>query len=227
MTRVAVAIMAKAPIAGAVKTRLCPPLTPEQAASLARCFLLDTIERIRAVPGIHAVLAYAPAEARETVQALAPDLPLLPQRGEDLGSRMGHVLADLLAEGHAGALAIGSDTPSLPATVIQQAVRLLDAPGADIVLGPSDDGGYYLIGMRRVHRSLFEDMPWSTSRVLDETRRRAAAAGLAVVTLPPWFDVDTVQDLARLRLALERGDGDRAPRTAALLARWRSPAEAR
>ena len=221
---VAVAIMAKAPLAGAVKTRLCPPLAPAQAAALARCFLLDKIAHLRTLRGARPVVAFSPADARPLFITLAPDFGLVAQRGPDLGARLAAALGDLLADGHAGAIAVDSDTPSLPTAFLQMAVDRLGDPAVDVVLGPSEDGGYYLIGMKRVHDALFTAMPWSTPRVLAETERRARAAGLALARLPGWFDVDTAADLGRLRASLARGEGAPAPATRALLEAWAAPA---
>ncbi|OGL11752.1 MAG: hypothetical protein A3I14_00695 [Candidatus Rokubacteria bacterium RIFCSPLOWO2_02_FULL_73_56] len=223
---VAVAIMAKAPVAGAVKTRLCPPLAPGQAAALARCFLLDKLGQLRTLRGARPVVAFSPADAADLFRALAPGVDLLAQRGPDLGARLAAVLGDLLARGAPAAIAVDSDTPSLPAAFVQMAVDRLADPAVDLVLGPSEDGGYYLIGMPRVHGALFAAMPWSTPDVLAETERRARAAGLRVVRLPVWFDVDTAADLERLRAALARGEGAPAPATRALLAAWRATAPA-
>ena len=214
------AIMVKAPAAGRVKTRLSPPFTPAEAAALARCFLLDTIDRVRALRGVRPYLAHTPASAGPTLQAMAPDFGLVAQRGRDLGVRMAGVLGDLLAAGHPGAIVVGSDVPTLPAAALQAAVDRVIDPAVDVVVGPSEDGGYYLIGMRRVHAVLFEAMAWSTSQVLAETERRARATRLAVARIPAWFDVDTPRDLERLRTSLERGEGGPAPRTAAFLGAW-------
>ena len=200
MSPTAVAVMAKAPKAGHVKTRLCPPLAPREAAALARGFLRDRIAQVRGLRGAQPVIAYTPD--REPFARLAPDVPLVPQRGGDLGERMRALLAGLLAAGHRAAIAVGTDTPTLPAAVLQHAVDLIASGDVDLVLGPAEDGGYYLIGVRADHPSLFEDVPWSTPDVLEITRRRAVAAGLRCALLPAWFDVDTPDDLARLRAAL-------------------------
>lgn len=202
MTPVAVAIMAKAPAAGAVKTRLTPPLTADDAAHIYRCFLLDKIAQVRALADAHAVVAYTPVEARGVFEELAPGFELLPQRGPELGARLANGVADLLGRGHAGAILIDSDTPTLPTAFLQQGVELLTRRQADVVVGPCDDGGYYLIGVSAPRPELFEDMPWSTPAVLPETLRRARASGLRMVCLPEWFDVDTAADLERLRTSL-------------------------
>jgi rSAM/selenodomain-associated transferase 1 len=218
--RAAVAIMAKWPEAGQVKTRLCPPLSAGQAAALYRGFLLDKIDQVRALKDAQPTLAYTPAEARAEFEALAPEFTLVAQQGPDLGARLHHVLGALLTSGHAGAIAVDSDTPTLPSAFLQQAVDLLGDPRVDVVLGPSDDGGYYLIGVRDARPELFAAMPWSTPGVLSETLRRATADSLHAVCLPPWFDVDTPEDLERLRASLE-GLGPTAPAHTAALLRMR------
>jgi rSAM/selenodomain-associated transferase 1 len=208
---VAVAIMAKAPQAGDVKTRLCPPLSPADAAELYRRFLLDKIEQVRLLEAASLAIAYTPAEARAFFEEIAPGFVLVQQRGADLGDRLSNSLSELLAGGHGGAVAIDSDTPTLPVVFLQQAVDLVATPDIDVVLGPTRDGGYYLIGLRVMHRELFEAMAWSTSAVLAETIRRADAKGLRVACLPPWYDIDTPEDLGRLRTELAAPGGN-APR---------------
>src|SRR5438552_9680100 len=211
MAPVAVAIMAKAPRAGEVKTRLCPPLSLADAAELYRRFLLDKIEQVRSLRTASLAIAYTPAEARAFFEEVAPGFVLVPQRGADLGDRLANSLGELLDKGHQGALAIDSDTPTLPLGYLEQALDSVTTPNVDVVLGPTEDGGYYLIGLRTVHRELFEAMAWSTSQVLPETMRRADAKGLRVVCLPPWSDIDTPMDLARLQVELTESD-DASPR---------------
>jgi rSAM/selenodomain-associated transferase 1 len=203
--------MAKAPRAGEVKTRLCPPLSLGDAAELYRRFLLDKIDQVRALGTASPAIAYTPAEARALFEELAPGFVLVSQRGADLGDRLASSLGELLDKGHPGALAIDSDTPTLPLGFLRQALDLVATPEIDVVLGPTEDGGYYLIGLRTVHRELFEGMAWSTSQVLAETIRRADRKGLRVACLPPWYDIDTADDLARLEATLAASDGD-APR---------------
>lgn len=215
MKPVAVAIMAKAPQAGEVKTRLCPPLSLADAAELYRRFLLDKIEQVTTLKAASLAIAYTPAEAKAFFEEVAPGFVLVQQRGADLGDRLANSLGELLDRGHGGAVAIDSDTPTLPVGFLQQAVDLVTTPDIDLVLGPTQDGGYYLIGLRAMHRELFEAMAWSTSAVLSETIRRADAKGLRVACLPPWYDIDTPEDLGRLRaeLAVQGGDAPRHTRT--------------
>jgi uncharacterized protein len=210
---VAVAIMAKAPQGGEVKTRLSPPLSLADAAALYRCFLLDKIEQVRMLKTATPAMAFTPAVAQGFFEEVAPGFVLVQQRGVDLGDRLANSLGKLLASGHGAAVAIDSDTPTLPVSFLQQAVDLLTTPDIDLVLGPTQDGGYYLIGLRVVHRELFETMAWSTSTVLSETKRRASVKGLRVACLPPWYDIDTPEDLGRLRAELAAGADNAAPRT--------------
>ena len=204
---IAVSIMAKAPRAGEVKTRLCPPLSATEAAELYRCFLLDKIEQVRTLEEASPAIAYAPDEGRILFEELAPGFALVPQRGSDLGSRLANSFDQFFAQGYAGALAIDSDTPTLPRDFLQRALDLIAAPHSDVVLGPTEDGGYYLIGLRKLYRELFEGIAWSTSEVFPETVRRAEAKGLRIACLPPWFDIDTPDDLERLRASLAGIEG--------------------
>lgn len=223
---VGLAIMAKAPRAGAVKTRLCPPLRPPEAAELARCFLLDAVDRVAAVAGVRPVLAYAPVEARSEFESVAPGFALLAQQGEDLGARQTRLVSEILDLGHEAALMIGTDSPTLPAECVDEAVALVMARDVDLVLGPTDDGGYYLIGLRRPCPALFQGMPWSTSAVLARTLERAQRLGLRVACLPAWFDVDTKADLERLAAELAVSPGHLPRHTREFLARRISPGAA-
>lgn len=207
MGDVAVFIMAKAPRPGAVKTRLCPPLSDAEAAELYRCFLLDKIAQVRSLKQATPAIAYAPAEERRVFESLAPGFNLIPQRGPDLGARLADGFEAFLPSGRGAALAVDSDTPTLPVAFLQQAVDLLRSPSLDVVLGPTEDGGYYLIGLREPHPELFEAIRWSTPEVMPETLRRAEARGLRVGLLPTWYDVDTPGDLERLRAALAGTNG--------------------
>jgi uncharacterized protein len=198
----ALAIMAKAPRPGAAKTRLCPPLSPGEAADLARCFLMDKITQVRSLTGVSPAIAFTPWADRSLFEGLAPGFALIPQNGGDLGTRLQWVLGTLLRQGHAAAFAIDADTPTLPVPFLQRGVELASADETDVVLGPTEDGGYYLIGVKAARPELFEGIPWSTPAVLGVTLQRARAAGLRVTSLPCWFDVDTPADLDRLRTTL-------------------------
>jgi uncharacterized protein len=203
-TRSAVAIMAKAPHPGQVKTRLCPPLTHGEAAALYRCFLLDKIAQVSALQGTTPVISYATADAKPAFEALIPPhFWLIPQLGNDLGARLLSTFEQLFHLGFTQVMAVDSDTPTLPTAYLEHALSLISARENDVVLGPTEDGGYYLVGLRRPHRELFEHMPWSTAQVLPETMHRSRQRGLMVACTACWYDVDTPDDLARLRQSLE------------------------
>jgi uncharacterized protein len=207
--RSAVAIMAKAPRAGKVKTRLCPPLSLAEAAELYRCFLLDKIAQVNALQRAAPAVSYSPSDAKQCFEDLTPPhFLLIPQRGEDLGARILSTFDQLFRHGYTEVVVIDSDTPTLPTVCLEQALALMAERHNDVVLGPTEDGGYYLIGLHRAHRELFEHMPWSTSQVFAETRHRALQRGLTVACTEYWYDVDMADDLRRLRQSLsDRQDG--------------------
>jgi len=192
--------MAKVPIAGAVKTRLTPPLTQEEAAKLSVCFLRDMTTNIVGLRGdrLEGVVLYTPADAERLLHGLLPNgFRLFAQRGETLGERLVNAAAELLDEGFHSVCLINSDSPTLPGEILTTAASLLAQNGDRVVLGPSQDGGYYLVGLKRPHRYLFERIAWSTADVLAHTMERAAEINLPVDLLPTWYDVD---EAATLRL---------------------------
>jgi len=212
----AVAVMAKVPGAAPVKSRLHGALSPERATELYRCFLLDRLDGLAGVLDVAHVVAFTPPEAAGVMAALAPPgFRLLPQEGDTLDARLTGLFARLLDDGHAGAIAIDSDSPTLPMAYVTEAAGTLAAGRADVVMGPSDDGGYYLIGVRAPQPALFDGVPWSSPDTRRATLERARALGLSVHLLPPWFDVDTAADLARLRADLAGRTAP--PRTAAFV----------
>ncbi len=195
----AVAVMAKVPGMAVVKTRLHESLGAERATELYRCFLLDRLDAVAALRDITGVVAFTPLEAETRMRSLAPPtLQLVPQRGEDLGERLSNIVTELLDRGHAGAIAVDSDSPTLPMAYLAEAATVLSGPTFDVVLGPCEDGGYYLVGLRSPQPALFEGIPWSTDAVFAMTLDKARARGLSVHVLPQWFDVDTEADLRRL-----------------------------
>jgi uncharacterized protein len=203
--RSAVAIMAKAPQSGQVKTRLCPPLSYREAAELYRCFLLDKIAQVSTLQRAAPVVSYSPDDSRPLFEDLTPlHFMLIPQHGDDLGARLLFTFDRLFRQGFTQVIVIDSDTPTLPTAYLEQALMLIAERVNDVVLGPTEDGGYYLIGLRQSHRELFEQMPWSTSQVFPETRRRSEQYGLTVACTEYWYDVDTPEDLSRLRGSLDQ-----------------------
>ena len=230
--RCALAIMTKAPRAGRVKTRLTPPLSAEEAATLNICFLRDLARSIgKAGPGAQGIGCFTPAGAAESYREILPgDFQLIAQRNGELGPRLTGAVQDLLAVGFAGVCLINSDSPTVPAAVFVEAVRILSLPNDRLVAGPTNDGGYYLIGMKKLYPRLFEDIAWSTDRVLAQTLERAAEVGLEVHLLPACYDVDdrgTLQKLCQELLGPnESDDSDVAPATALFCANsWREKAE--
>ena len=192
----ALLVVAKQPAPGQTKTRLCPPLTPAQAAALYDCFLRDTLDTMRKVPDVGRVIAFLPEEAQGYFNQLAPDMALVPQRGFSLGERLDNLLTEALANGAQRAVVMDSDSPTLPAAYLSQAFeRLADS---DVVLGPTRDGGYYLIGLKQPQPHLLRQVQMSTPNVLGDTLKLAEASGLAVSLLPGWYDVDTIADLRQL-----------------------------
>ena len=194
--------MTKEPRAGQVKTRLIPPLTLEEAAALNICFLRDItamIARTAAEESVRGVAIYTPAGAESAyIDILPPGFHLIPQRGERLGERLIFALEDLFQLGFKAACLINSDSPTVPPQTFARAAAILAQSEDTIVLGPTEDGGYYLIGVKRLHRALFEDISWSTDCVLEQTIARAEQMNVKVHLLPTWYDVDDRVTLQRL-----------------------------
>jgi len=219
----ALAVMARAPVPGQVKTRLQPHLSPEQCSELYTALLRDAIELACSVRAYAPFLAFTPAEAERYFRRLAPmRMGLISQTGSDLGQRMQGVMERLDEEGYSPVVIVGSDLPALQPATLEQAVQSLR--NADVCLGPSRDGGYYLVGGRRTCAPIFKGIPWGTARVLEVTIEKSKAAGLTVALLGECADVDTLEDLDRLRLdirRLRRIPGARVPvHTEAWLEGW-------
>jgi len=190
-------IMAKWPRPGEVKTRLAAVTSPQWAADLAYACLQDTLERL-AVVEARRVVVFAPRSAQDDFARLAADrFELWPQADGDLGQRMQAWFATCLSNGAQRSVLLGADSPSLPLDFVRSAfTRLLQH---DVVLGPATDGGYYLIGCAGRVPPIFEGIVWSTSSVLAETVAKIQHAGLSLALLPPWYDVDTLDDCQMLR----------------------------
>lgn len=209
----ALAIMAKAPRNGEVKTRLVPPLTAAEAAMLSACFLKDIAANFMVAAksvAVEGYVAYSPAGSEALFRDLvSPEILLLPPRRIGLGNSLLDAAEDLLKAGYGAACLVNADSPTLPTSVLLQAAEALRAPGDRVVLGPARDGGYYLIGLKQAHPRLFDEIAWSTERVFRQTVERAASIGLDVVTLPLWYDVDDATSLGWL--CGEVLDGRRPP----------------
>ena len=198
----ALVMMAKAPRVDAVKTRLTPLLSNEQAAELSRCFIRDMAANIGAlIPGypVSGIIAYMPKGEEAAFENLLPaDFYLLEQRGADLGERLMNAAADLFASGFAHVCLINSDSPTLPQSVLIDAMTALRRPGERAVLGEATDGGYYLIGLQKPQPHLFKGIEWSTPRVAGQTLARAAERNLEITRLARWYDVDDGASLREL-----------------------------
>lgn len=227
----AIAVMAKAPQSGRSKTRLCPPLTPDLAADLSGAFLRDTTENMAAAARNAAIARYAAYAPVGTQALLAAHLaagtrPILadgsitaPEGVTGFGACLLHAMRQIFARHHSAACVLSSDTPTLPTRLLVQAAALLldeRGRGQRIVFGPCEDGGYYLLGMTSCHASLFSNIAWSTDGVADATRARARQAGLEMVELDTWYDVDDATSLGRLA---DDTEGYAAPFTRRTMAR--------
>lgn len=228
----ALVIMAKAPVSGAVKSRLVPPLTADEAAALNRCFIRDVSASIEATAAMVAaasdarvadMVAYSPIGMESAFDGMVPtSFQLIAQRGAGLAERLINVADDLFGAGYESVSMMNSDSPTIPAAILAGAVTSLARPGDRIAIAGADDGGYCLIGLKRPHWRIFADIAWSTAAVFAQTLERAAELGLEVARMPSWYDVD---DAASLRRLIEELFGDRSPTaTPTELQRFSSPA---
>ena len=226
----AMAVMGKASAPGRTKTRLVPPLSAGQAADLNTAFLQDIIGNLQCAgreAEIAPYVAFGPIGSEPFFRDCLPaNLPLIECSLPHFGDCLHRAISSLLQRGHAAACVLNADSPTLPTRLLVQAARALAQPADGMVIGPSIDGGYYLLGVRCAHRRLFDDIDWSTSRVFEQTRQRAAELGLSVTVLEPWYDVDDAVGLRALRsdVAAEHGAASaaglyEAPHTRAALAR--------
>jgi rSAM/selenodomain-associated transferase 1 len=208
--RCAIAVMAKAPRPGRVKTRLQPALSPEAAMALSGAFLRDITENIRLAAREAAIdpwIAYAPAGLEMLFNGmLATGTRLVLADGEidapdgvaGFGRSLLHAARALFARRYDAVCLLNADSPTLPTAMLVRAAQALAAPGDRVVLGPAEDGGYYIIGMKAEHATLFADIAWSTDAVAAQTRERAASLGLDLVELECWYDIDDNAALQRL-----------------------------
>ena len=205
-------VVAKRPAPGQTKTRLTPPLTPEQASALYECFLQDTLDQMRQVDETQRLIAFLPQDEQDYFRRLAPDFELILQNGHDLGGRLDNALTDCLSQGYERAVIMDSDSPTLPSAFLSQAFNTL-SNGADVVLGPCEDGGYYLIGIKKSAPRLLREVQMSTATVTTDTIAIAKEEGLSVSLLPTWYDVDDGASLMRLIKELDGIDSQIAIHT--------------
>lgn len=211
-----IAFMAKASAPGRAKTRLVPPLTFEQAADLNTAFLQDVAENLvlageqaRAGENFSIVgyAAYGPPGSTDFFRRILPAaIDLVEAWLPNFGDCLFHTIGEILGRGHQSAVVLNSDSPTLPTALLVETAEVLARPGDRAVLGPSTDGGYYLLGLKQAHRRMFEDITWSTERVAEQTLARAREIGLAVHMLPVWYDVDDVEALKRLEAELREAE---------------------
>jgi rSAM/selenodomain-associated transferase 1 len=215
--RRALVVVGKAPEAGLTKTRLVPPLTGMQAAELYRAFLLDAVDLGRHVACDRLSVVHPRGAAPVLKSLLPPSVHLLEQPTSGLGDALAFAFKRHFDDGFDRVVLIGSDNPSLPAEHVERAFAALDSD--DLSIGPSVDGGYYLIGLQQPHLRVFEGIAWSTPRVYAQTLSQARRLNLCVHAVPEWYDVDTPADMERLRLELRSGSEAVARHTRAAMRR--------
>jgi uncharacterized protein len=207
-----IAVMAKASAPGRAKTRLVPPLSFEEAAALNTAFLQDVTDNMllaarRAPPdaSIAAYAAYGPPGSEDFFRRnFAASLGLIPAWLPNFGDCLYHTISEIFARGHSAAVVLNADSPTLPTALLNETAEVLAQPGDRAVLGPSSDGGYYLLGLKAPHRRMFDDITWSTEHVAEQTLERAREIKLDVHLLPEWYDVDDVDCLRRLHGEIRR-----------------------
>ncbi len=216
----ALLVIAKQPAPGQTKTRLSPSFSAPEAAAFYECVLRDMLNIARQVPNVTRYINYGPVEAATYFQQLAPDFKLIPQTGNSLGERLDNALTHCLNQGFDRVVITNSDSPTLPPDYIGQAFAELD--NAEVVLGPCEDGGYYLIGSICFQSQLLREVKMSTDRVLKDTLTLAREAGIPTTLLPRWYDIDTIDDVRRLAVELEQAGQHIAPSTRQFLAQFLS-----
>lgn len=210
----ALIVFAKHPEPGRVKTRLTPALTPDEAAKLYRAFLLDALDQYTALAA-DIRLYLGSADGNAGLQGVPPGVKHFVQRGAALGERMRRAFQETFAAGYRRAVIIGTDHPTLPTAFVEQAFDAVGSP-ASLSIGPSTDGGYYLLGMSAFYPALFDGMEYSHEDVFEDTLARAEETAATLTVLPPWYDVDHPEDLQRLVEELSNSS-NQAPRTRAVL----------
>jgi rSAM/selenodomain-associated transferase 1 len=210
-------IMAKAPRLGSVKTRLAGSLPLQAVTDLYGCLLNDTIVLAQALDRVKVSIMCPASDVEEMSRAVAEDVPIVPQVGQGLAAGLTYVFAHFANSGHQRVIAFNSDSPHLPASVLQKAFDVLE--GCDVVVGPTHDGGYYLVGARACYPGLFASDGMGTANALEALLTRARGLGLSVHLTDPFYDIDVAADLSQLADELQRTPG-KAPRTAKWLSEW-------
>ena len=211
-------IMAKAPKPGMVKTRLAQCLPPRAVTELYRCLLDDTMTLAKSLHSVDIAIVCPASDIEDLTQLAGDAVRLVAQTGDGLAAGLTSVFAHFAVTGQRRVIAFNSDSPHLPAPVLERAFEALAA--CDVVVGPTHDGGYYLVGAKAVHPGLFYNDGMGTSNALDALLKRVRALGLSVCLADPFYDIDVADDLIRLEEELRLSPA-KAPRTAAWLAQWR------
>jgi uncharacterized protein len=217
LTNGTLVIMAKAPRVGSVKTRLTVNLSPQQAAGLYACLLSDTIALAKALHQIDIVIMCPASDVEDLSRLVTEAVPVVPQTGQGLAAGLISVFAHFASSGRQRVIAFNSDSPHLPASVLENAFDVLES--SDLVVGPTHDGGYYLVGAKASHPALFEDDGMGTTNALESLMARARKLHLSTGFTDPFYDIDVASDLTRLAAELRLAPA-RAPRTAAWLNEW-------
>ncbi len=219
LTNRTLVIMAKAPRLGSVKTRLAESLSLQAVTELYRCLLNDTIALAQVLDHVEIAIMCPASDVEDLSRAVAKTVRIMPQTGQGLAAGLTSVFAHFAAAGHRRIIAFNSDSPHLPASVLETAFDVLEA--CDLVVGPTHDGGYYLVGARASHPGLFTSDGMGTANALEALLTRARALGLSVHLTDPFCDIDVAADLSQLADELRRIPG-KAPRTAKWLSEWAS-----
>lgn len=215
----AIIVMTKVPGFAEVKTRLRPLLTKEQCAELAGCFLTDTITNLASFLD-HRIIAFTPDDGRSAIETLVANSPVfITQRGGDLGQRLDAAIADAFEMGFGPVIVIGTDSPTLPTEYLTRALGHLRSSEDGVAIGPTDDGGFYLIGVSRPYEGMFDCVSWSTDKTFEQTVTNIKTLGdVDLFVLPRWYDVDEPADLARLIAEIDFDETAR--RRARATSRW-------
>lgn len=215
-------IMAKAPKPGMVKTRLAHSLPLPAVTALYCCLLQDTLALARSLTAVEVAVMCPAQDVEELARLLDDAVPIVAQTGTGLAAGLTSVFAHFAANGQHDVIAFNSDSPHLPASVLERAFEVLAAH--DVVVGPTHDGGYYLVGAKASHPTLFENDGLGTTNALERLLGRIRGLGLSSDITQPFYDIDVADDLMRL-LAELRLNPTRAPRTAGWLAEWAQAVE--
>ncbi len=217
-------IMTKVPQAGEVKTRLQPFLTGRQSAEISICFFQDAEQKAKLVSQ-NLIIAFSPFEKKNfLIDILQTEPILVEQKGENLGERMFHAFEFAFLQNSDAVVMIGTDSPTFPAQFIEQAFIFLETK-ADAVLGKTEDGGFYLIGLRKLNKKIFENVEWSSPKTFEQTKQNIENLSLSLSEIPVWYDVDTPEDLKRLEKELAE-NSQLAPKTSEFLDGLKLPLKA-